>query len=127
MYAISDIITNSKTPVYTYCTGKAFSAGAYLLLCGHKRFVSPNASIMIHTLAYGAWGKIQEMTESVDQAIKDQKLLEEYTKSHTKITQEKLDEIREHKTDWFLTPQECIDLGVADDWISNEPTEDNKN
>ena len=126
MYAISDIITNSKTPIYTYCTGKAWSAGAYLLMCGHKRFVSPHASVMIHTLASGTRGKIQEMVEDVQQSVREQVLLEKYVLSHTKITQDKLDDIRERKFDWFLTPQDCIDLGVADDWIVNEPQEDDK-
>jgi ATP-dependent Clp protease protease subunit len=120
MWSISDIMQNSQTPIYTYCTGKAYSAGFWLLISGHKRFISPHAFICIHTLSSWTEGKYQTMLEDVRHSAELQKELENYTINKTKITQERLNEIREKKLDWFITAQECLDLGIADDWISNE-------
>ena len=120
MFSIIDIIENSKTPIYTYCTGKAHSCGGLLLMSGIKRFISPHALVLIHSASSGTYGKIQAMVETIEQYQKEQKMLENYIVSKTKITQERLDKVRENKIDWFLTAQDCLDLGVADDWFSNE-------
>ena len=121
MWATADIMQNSKTPIYTYCTGKAYSGGFWLLISGHKRFVSPHAEILIHTLSSWTEGKVQTLIEDVTHNATMQKTLESYIIEHTKIRQDRLDEVREKKLDWFLTAQEWLDLGIADDWIANEP------
>ena len=36
MFGLIDVILTSKTPIYTYCTGYAMSAGAMIFLAGHK-------------------------------------------------------------------------------------------
>lgn len=127
MWATADIIQNSKTPIYTYCTGKAYSAGFWLFISGHKRFISPHALVLIHTLSSWTEGKIQTMIEQLKYHANAEKMLEKYVVEHTKINQNKLDEVREKKIDWFLTAQECLDLGVADDWIANEPKDSDNN
>lgn len=51
MWSLIDIILNSKTPIYTYCTGYAMSAGFKIFLAGHKRFVSKHATLLYHQLS----------------------------------------------------------------------------
>ena len=51
MWALIDIILSSKTPVYTYCTGYAMSAGFKIFLAGEKRFISKHAVLMYHQLS----------------------------------------------------------------------------
>ena len=37
MWSLIDILLNSKTPIYTYCTGYAMSAGFYYFFSGRKK------------------------------------------------------------------------------------------
>ena len=127
MWAIADIMQNSKTPIYTYCTGKAFSAGFWLFISGHKRFISQHAIVLIHSLYSCTEGKIQNMIEQLKHQVNVKKTIENYIVKHTKIKQDRLDEVREKKLNWFLTAQECLDLGVADDWIANESKDSDNN
>jgi len=57
------IVEQSKVPVATICTSKAMSCGAFLLCWGTDgyRFLDPNATVMIHDMSLGAWGKVEEV------------------------------------------------------------------
>ena len=48
MWSFIDIISTSKTPVYTVNMGCCASAAAIIFVSGHKRFMMPMASVMIH-------------------------------------------------------------------------------
>ena len=48
MWSLIDIVLNSKTPIYTYCTGYAMSAAFLIFLAGHKRFATKHANFMYH-------------------------------------------------------------------------------
>lgn len=67
VFAMSDLIRKSPVTVMTIVSGKACSAGAILLSCGHEgyRYASPNASIMLHDVSAGADGKIEDMKASL--------------------------------------------------------------
>jgi len=49
---IYDIMQNVEFPISTYCIGKAYSAGAFILAAGTKgkRFITKNSTVMIHGL-----------------------------------------------------------------------------
>jgi ATP-dependent Clp protease protease subunit len=69
MYMISEI-EDASLPVMTIVQGKAMSCGAILLSCGDPgmRFAAPNATIMIHDVAGGAFGKVEEMKSRTKEA-----------------------------------------------------------
>lgn len=48
MWGLIDIILNSKTPIYTYCTGYAMSAAFKIFLAGHKRYCYKHSTFMYH-------------------------------------------------------------------------------
>ena len=60
-------IKSAKIPVATIARGKAMSCGAVLLSCGAEgqRYMSANAIVMIHDVASGNWGKIEELKSGV--------------------------------------------------------------
>ena len=97
MWSIIDIITNSKTPIYTYCTGYAMSAGFIIFLAGHKRFVTKHATLMCHQLSMWDNGKLTDMQQIMEEREENQRDIEEFIIKQTKISQEKLDEIRTKK------------------------------
>jgi ATP-dependent Clp protease protease subunit len=69
---------------------------------------------LYHQVSSGAFGKIQEMEERVEEAKRLQKNIEEYTMEKTKIEKKKLKKVLENKIDWFMTAQEAKELGVVD-------------
>lgn len=112
MNNIIDVIMMSKTPVYTYNVGIAFSAGLDILLAGQKRFCYPKSQALIHvgnaTFA-GTGVQVQDNAENYKRQMKD---YEEWILSRTKIS--KALYTKKKKNEWFLTAQEQVELGVVD-------------
>ena len=60
MWGLIDIILNSKTPIYTYCTGYAMSAAFKIFLAGHKRYCYKHSTFMYHQMSCWRSGKYQD-------------------------------------------------------------------
>ena len=117
MWALIDIIINSKTPIHTYCTGYAMSAAFKIFLAGHKRFCTKHATFMYHQMSYGKEGKYQDLVEDRVQTDYLQKIIEEYVIERTKLTQSDIDDIREKKKDFYIHPQDALKFGIVDEII----------
>lgn len=115
MWALIHTIETSPVPVYTYCTGYAYSAAFIIFISGTRRYIGPNAELMCHSPSWGTYGKSQEMYEGAVHIVHINKRIESYVLRHTKIRPTKLDEVREHKLDWYITPDEAITYGCADE------------
>jgi ATP-dependent Clp protease, protease subunit len=70
LMSMIDTIKSSPVPVATIVTGKAMSCGAILFSFGTNgfRIMQPNATVMIHEVSRGTWGKIEEIKADVTQA-----------------------------------------------------------
>ena len=68
MSMISDI-QHSKIPVATIVQGKAMSCGAILFSFGApgKRYMDPDATLMIHDVSSMSWGKVEEVKVSAEE------------------------------------------------------------
>jgi len=117
MLGLIDIIRNLKTPVYTYCFGKCMSAGLILFMVGDRRYISRNSTLMLHQLASGYIGKVQDMVENVDEMERMQNLVEDLIMLHTHIDEEYLQEVRYRKLDCYIDAEQSIELGIADEII----------
>lgn len=115
MWALIHTIETSPVPVYTYCTGYAYSAAFIIFISGTRRYIGPNAELMCHSPSWGTYGKSQEMYEATMKIARTNKQIESYVLRHTKIPSAKLKEVREHKLDWYITPDEAITYGCADE------------
>lgn len=117
MWALIDIMLNSKTPIHTYCTGYAMSAACKIFLAGHKRFVSKHATLLYHQMSCWRGGKYQDLVE--DRAEMDwlQTAIEEYVLSRTKLSEEEMHKIREKKIDFYIHAEDAVRLGFADEII----------
>jgi ATP-dependent Clp protease protease subunit len=91
------------------------SAGFWIMSAGHKRFAHSYATLMLHTLRGGLFGDIQTITEDLDEYERIHKVLEGILLKNTNITQDKLDQIRKEKKDWFISGQEAKKYGVVDE------------
>ena len=70
VYSLMSMIAAIKTselPIATIVEGKAMSCGAILFSFGEqgRRFMDPNATLMIHDVSSMNWGKIEELKASV--------------------------------------------------------------
>lgn len=48
MWGLIDIMLHSKTPIHTYCTGYAYSAGFKIFLAGSKRYCYKHSMFCYH-------------------------------------------------------------------------------
>ena len=73
------IMQSSKIPVATILLSKAMSCGIILFTCGNEgmRFMAPLATLMIHDVSSGVWGKVEDIkvdakeTERLNEIIYD--------------------------------------------------------
>jgi len=109
----ADCIINSKIPIYTIIEGKAASAATFLSICGKKRFITENSTILIQQLSGGFWGKFQEMEdEQKNNKFFMKKMYDFYSKYTKKIKRTKLKEIMKHDLWWNATT--AIRYGFVD-------------
>jgi ATP-dependent Clp protease protease subunit len=114
------VMRNSKAPVHTIVTGCAMSCGFLMLINGHKRFAYKYSTALYHQVSnWGMGGKIQDMSEQLEEVERLQKILEEITIQRTRIHAERLLEIREKKIDWCIPAEEALELRIVDEIIKD--------
>lgn len=114
---IIDIIHLSRTPIYTIGMGRVYSAGGLLLMAGHKRYVFPHTSCLIHDGSSGTIGSIGKMLDNLEFTKELEKRMKEYILSSTRITEETYDQ--NYRRDWFMFSDEMIALGIADEIVTD--------
>ena len=117
MWGLIDIIEKSKTPIHTYCTGYAMSAGFKIFLAGHKKFCTRHATFMYHQMGCRRSGKYQDLVEDRKEMDFLNKQNEDYVLERTKMTREYIDEVRQKKKDVYIHADEALKLGIVDEII----------
>jgi ATP-dependent Clp protease protease subunit len=117
---VIDMIHLSKTPVYTIGMGRVYSAGGLLLMAGHKRYIFPHTSCLIHDGSSGAIGSIGKMIDNLEFTKELEKRIKQYILSSTHITEEIYDQ--NYRRDWFMFSEEIIKLGIADEIVTDIDT-----
>ena len=102
----------------TICVGIAASAASLLLAAGKKgkRFILPNAEVMIHQIMGGTQGQASDIDIHAKHIIKTKGALNQILAKHTgqKITKVEKDTDR----DYFMTAKEAKEYGIVDKVIS---------
>lgn len=111
---IYDTMQYIKPDVQTIGMGMAASMGAFLLLSGHpgKRFILPNAEVMMHQPSGGAQGQASDILISADHIRKTRERLNKIISERTgkPLEQVAVDTDR----DYWLTAEEALEYGVVD-------------
>jgi ATP-dependent Clp protease protease subunit len=115
--ALIDIISASKTPVYTYCIGKCFSMGLIILLAGHIRFIGRNATVLFHGASFGEYDKIPDVEETLEEAKRLQSILVDFVVQKSKLKRQELEDIIDSRADWYLSAKEAIKKGIVDAYL----------
>lgn len=124
--AIYDTMQYITNDVQTVGIGVQASAAAFLLSSGTKgkRFVLPNATVMIHQPSSGTRGKVTDQEIDLRESLRIKHLLESIMAKNTGQKPEKIHEDMER--DKWLTAEEALDYGIVDRIINNPPKEQGK-
>jgi ATP-dependent Clp protease protease subunit len=116
MSMISDI-RHSKVPVATIVQGKAMSCGAILFSFGAdgRRYMDPDATVMIHDVSSMNWGKIEEIKAGAEETERlNQKVYQMMAENCGHNKDYFLDMIHEKgHADWFLDADEAKKHNLA--------------
>ena len=118
--AIYDTMNFVKSDVSTICLGMAASMAAFLLSSGEKkkRYILPNAEVMIHQPLGGAQGQATEIKIAAEHILKLRHKLNEIL---AKNTNQSLDTIeKDTERDNFMDSKEALEYGIVDKIIEKE-------
>ena len=108
-----DAIQSCKVPVYTIIEGATASAGTLMSVVGTKRFMRPNAYMLIHQLSAGAWGKMAELEDEFENNKILMDKIKTIYKEHASIPKKELSEILKHDLWWDF--DKCKSYGLIDE------------
>lgn len=106
-------IQNSTTPVWTINSGKCYSGGFLIFLAGHKRITYGLSSFMFHEGSCGISGDAHKFRNWADFYEKQCQQMGQWLLERTTIPKEEYE--KRVKDDWWLTAEEAISYGIADE------------
>ena len=117
--AIFDTMQYVKSDIQTVGIGIQASAAAFLLSSGTKgkRFMLPNASVMIHQPSSGTKGKVTDMEIDLKESLRIKHRLNEIMAKNTGQSVKRIQEDMER--DYWMTAEESKKYGLVDKIITN--------
>ena len=121
MFALYDVmkLVQKTTDISTIGMGKVMSAGVLLLASGThgKRKMGKNCRVMIHSVMGGNHGSLHNLVNEME-AIQDlQEMYIHCLVEETKMTKSQLKNMLERKVNVYLSAEEAIEYGIADEII----------
>lgn len=112
--AIYDTMNFVKSDVSTICVGMAASMAAFLLSTGkrQKRYILPNAEVMIHQPLGGVQGQATEIKIAAERILKLKKKLNKILSDTTGKDIETIN--RDTERDYFMDSDEALEYGIVD-------------
>lgn len=112
--AIYDTMNFIKSDVSTICIGMAASMAAFLLSTGScgKRYILPNAEVMIHQPLGGVQGQATEIKIAAERILKLKKKLNKILSETTGKDIETINNDTER--DYFMDSNEALEYGIVD-------------
>ena len=118
--AIYDTMNFIHSDVSTICMGISASMGAFLLSAGTKgkRYILPNAEVMIHQPLGGAKGQATEIKIAAEHILKTKEKLNKLLAKNTKKSIKQIE--KDTERDFFMNALESLDYGLVDHIIKNK-------
>lgn len=118
--AIYDIMRFLTCDIATYCIGRAESGGAIVFMAGKKgkRFILPNAKVMIHQPFGGVYGQAADIEIQAEEILKTKDTL---INVMSRCTGQPTDRIREDsERDRFFDAKAAVAYGICDEVIGED-------
>jgi ATP-dependent Clp protease protease subunit len=118
--AIYDTMQHLSCDVATYGMGLQASMGAFLLSSGTKgkRFLLPNATVMIHQPSSGASGKISDIEIDLKEGLRLKKKLTEILAKNCGKTYLELEKNQDR--DYWMSAEEAKKYGIVDEIVGKK-------
>jgi ATP-dependent Clp protease protease subunit len=113
--AIYDTMQFMGCEVATYCIGQAASGAAVLLMAGTKgkRFILPNAKVMLHQPYGGITGQAEDIRIQAEEVLRDKRRLNEII---ARCTGKPIESVElETERDRYLNAEEALAYGIVDE------------
>ncbi len=118
MFALYDVMrfTRQESEIHTLGLGKVMSAGVLLLAAGTKgkRRIAKNCRIMIHSVAAGNHGNLQDLTNELEAIADLQKMYTKCLVAETNMTKSDIKEMLNRNVNVYLSAEEAVKFGIAD-------------
>jgi ATP-dependent Clp protease protease subunit len=96
--------------------GYCASAAAIIFVSGHKRFMMPLSSVMIHKGSAQIAGDAQKVIDQADSYKKEIKKMRDFIADHTSIPSRTLSS--KQNNDWEIDAEYCLEHKVCDVVVS---------
>jgi ATP-dependent Clp protease protease subunit len=118
--AVYDTMQFMGSEVATYCIGQAASGAAVILMAGKKgkRYILPNAKVMLHQPYGGITGQAEDIRIQADEVLRDKVRLNEIIAGCTGKPVEQVAE--ETERDRYLNAQEALEYGIVDEILEED-------
>lgn len=113
--AIYDTMQFMGSEVATYCIGQAASGAAVILMSGTKgkRFILPNAKVMLHQPYGGITGQAEDIRIQAEEVLRDKARLNNII---AKCTGKPVEQVaQETERDHYLSAEEALEYGIVDE------------
>lgn len=117
MWMMIDVIEHSETPIYTVNMGIAGSAASMIFVAGKKRYMMPNANVVIHEGSATVTGDAVKVIDNTENYKKSLKKSRDFILEHTEIPTATMN--KKKNNDWYLDAEYCLDHGVCDCVVSS--------
>jgi ATP-dependent Clp protease protease subunit len=107
-----DFIQSSQIPIFSIVEGNVASAATLISIVCKKRFIRPNAFIMIHQLNSEIGGKMNEITDEFENLSETMDILKKMYTNYTRFSNKQIDKILSH--DLYLNADKSIKYGLVD-------------
>jgi ATP-dependent Clp protease protease subunit len=118
--AMYDIMRFLTCDVATYCIGRAESGGAVVFMAGKKgkRYILPNAKVMIHQPYGGVYGQTADIEIQAEEILKTKNTL---INIMAKCTGQTPDRVREDsERDRFFDAPSAVKYGICDEVLGED-------
>lgn len=118
--AMYDIMRFLNCEVATYCIGRAESGGAIVFMAGTKgkRYILPNAKVMIHQPYGGVYGQAADIEIQAEEILKTKDTLIRIMAQHTGQPEERIREDSER--DRFFDAKAAVAYGICDEILGED-------
>jgi ATP-dependent Clp protease protease subunit len=118
--AMYDIMRFLTCEIATYCIGRAESGGAVIFMAGKKgkRYILPNAKVMIHQPFGGVYGQAADIEIQAEEILKTKQTLINVMAKCTGQTPDRIQEDSER--DRFFDAKAAVAYGICDEVIGLE-------
>ncbi|HNW71355.1 MAG TPA: ATP-dependent Clp protease proteolytic subunit [Candidatus Paceibacterota bacterium] len=125
--AIVDTMNHIRPDVSTFCVGLAASGAAIILSSGKKgkRFILPNAEVMIHQPLGGVEGQATDIAITAKHILKTKDILNKLLAKNTGKPVAQVE--KDVERDFFMDAEEAKKYGIIDEIVLKSKKAENKN